>query len=519
MTIATGSSLNAERRQRDLDALAGGEVVDVLVIGGGITGVGVALDAATRGLSVALVERRDLAHGTSRWSSKLIHGGLRYLAQGQLGIAYESARERDVLIRRTAPHLVRRLGWIGAFTPDLSRTTATLGRLGWAAADVLRKLSGTPAALLPRARYIGPEEVRAAVPAIAAKGLRGGVSYTDGQVEDDARLVVTVARTAAAYGARILTYCAAESIDGSGAHVRDERTGATIDIRARHVVNATGVWADTLADNIHLTPSKGAHVVLRSSTLGSPHVGFTIPVVGERFRFVFAVPIADDRVIVGLTDDPVSAPIPEVPTADDGDVTFLLSTLSRCLERPLTESDVIGSYAGLRPLLAGESGSTADLSRRHSVVVGGDQVITVVGGKLTTYRQMAEDTVDLLAGRPGVTAGPCRTKDIPLVGAASPPALAAVHAPERMVRKYGAEAVAVIALADGDPSLLDPIAPTVPTTRAELMFGLRHEGALDADDLLDRRTRIGLVPADRALAEPAASEVATAHGPKPIATG
>jgi glycerol-3-phosphate dehydrogenase len=512
MSLATGSSLNAERRARDLAALASGEVVDVLVIGGGITGVGVALDAATRGLSVALVERRDLAHGTSRWSSKLIHGGLRYLAQGQLGIAYESARERDVLMRRTAPHLVRRLGWVGAFTPDLARSTATLGRLGWATADVLRKMSGTPVQMLPRARYIGPDEVVAAVPAISRTGLRGGVLYSDGQVEDDARLVITVARTAAAYGARILTYCSAATIDGSGARVLDERSGVSADIRARHIVNATGVWADTLAPNIRLTPSKGAHVVLRSSTLGSPSVGFTIPVRGERFRFVFAVPIADDRVIVGLTDDPVATPVPDVPTADERDVSFLLGTLSRCLERPISESDVIGSYAGLRPLLAGASGSTADLSRRHSVVEGADRVITVVGGKLTTYRQMAEDTVDVIARRPGVATGPCRTKNIPLVGAASPPALASVPAPPRMIRKFGTEAAAVVALAGGDTSLLEPIAPTVPTTRAELLFGIRHEGALDADDLLERRTRIGLVAADRALAEPATAEMLATTG-------
>ena len=368
-------------------------------------------------------------------------------------------------------------------------------------------MSGTPASLLPRARFVDADRAVTEVSALEPAGLRGGASYSDGQVEDDARLVVAIARTAAAYGARVLTYCAAESVDGSGAPVHDEIGDTSFDLRARHVVNATGVWADTLVDGVRLTPSKGAHLVLRASALGSPTVGVTVPVPGERFRYVFATPVADDRIVIGLTDDPVAPPVPDVPTADEHDVAFLLDNMSRGLRVPLTRDDVIGSYAGLRPLLAGESGSTADLSRRHAVIDSPNGVVTVVGGKLTTYRQMAEDTVDLLARRPGVEAGPCRTKSLPLVGAASPAALAAVPAANRLVRKYGAEAPAVLALAGDDPLLLDPIAPTVPTTRAELLFGLRHEGANNIDDLLERRTRIGLVPADRALAEPAAREV------------
>ncbi len=227
---------------------------------------------------------------------------------------------------------------------------------------------------------------------------------------------------------------------------------------------------------------------------------------GERFRFVFAIPIADDRVVIGLTDDPVSLPIPDVPSADDGDVDFLLHNMSLAFARPITRQDVVGSYAGLRPLLAGESGSTADLSRKHAVLDGPDGVITVVGGKLTTYRQMAEDTVDVIAARDELTV-PCRTKAVPLVGAASLPALSAVAAPQRLIRKYGAEAPAVLAMGADEPALREPIAATVPTTRAELLFAVRHEGALNVDDLLDRRTRIGLVPADRALAGHAAEEV------------
>jgi glycerol-3-phosphate dehydrogenase len=502
----TAARLDATRRARDIEALAKGEVVDVLVVGGGITGVGVALDAASRGLSVALAERRDLAHGTSRWSSKLVHGGLRYLAQGKFGIAYESARERDVLMRHTAPHLVRPLDWLAPFTPDVPRAASALGRVGWRTADALRVMSGTPGSVLPRTRFISAKETLARAPALTPTGLRGAAAYTDGQVEDDARLVVTIARTAAAYGARIITYCPVEALDGTGARARDDLDGAAFDIRARHVVNATGVWADTLVDGVRLTPSKGAHLLLRASTVGSPTMGITIPVPDQRFRFVFVVPVADDRLVVGLTDDP-TAEVPDVPQADDADVAFLLDTMSRGLRTPLTKDDVIGTYAGLRPLLAGEEGSTADLSRKHAVVESTDGVITVVGGKLTTYRQMAEDTVDVIAARPGVEAAPCRTKRLPLVGAASLSALAAVAAPNRLVRKYGVEAPIVLALADGSPGLLDPIAPTVPTTRAELLFAVHNEGAFTAEDLLDRRTRIGLVPADRALAVDAAAEV------------
>jgi glycerol-3-phosphate dehydrogenase len=503
----TAARLDATRRARDIEALANGEVVDVLVVGGGITGVGVALDAASRGLSVALVERCDLAHGTSRWSSKLVHGGLRYLAQGKFGIAYESARERDVLMRHTAPHLVRPLNWLAPFTPDVPRAASALGRVGWRTADALRVMSGTPGTVLPRTRFISAKETLARAPALTPTGLRGAAAYTDGQVEDDARLVVTIARTAAAYGARVITYCPVEALDGTGARARDDLGGGTtFDIRARHVVNATGVWADTLVDGVRLTPSKGAHVLLRASAVGSPTMGITIPVPDQRFRFVFVVPIADDRLVVGLTDDPTDE-VPDVPRADAADVAFLLDTMSRGLRTPLTEDDVIGSYAGLRPLLAGEEGSTADLSRKHAVVESSDGVITVVGGKLTTYRQMAEDTVDVIAARPGAETAPCRTKRLPLVGAASMSALAAVTAPGRLVRKYGVEAPLVLALADGAPGLLEPIAPTVPTTRAELLFAVHNEGALTADDLLDRRTRIGLVPADRALAADAAAEV------------
>jgi glycerol-3-phosphate dehydrogenase len=486
----SGPYLTRERRARELDELASTEV-DVLVIGGGVTGCGVALDAASRGLSVALVEKSDLAHGTSRWSSKLVHGGLRYLATGDVGLALESARERDILLRRTAPHLVRPLPMLVPFGSDTSRRDGVMVGAGFGAADVLRFMAGTPRGALPRPRRIGVTETVRLLPAVKRDGLRGAMLNWDGQLEDDARLVVALARTAASYGARILTRVAA--VDSST--VRDELTGQTLQVRARHVVNATGAWADQLAPENRLQPSKGVHVVLPAARLGFPTGSLTVAVPGERNRYVFALPHPDGIVHVGLTDDPLDGPVPDVPRADETEIAFLLDTLSRGLQRPLSRADVVGSFAGVRPLLAGVEGRTADLSRRHAVVQGEDGMWTVLGGKLTTYRRMAQDAVDHLTDQR------CRSADLPLVGAVGP---VPTNVPERLVRRYGAEAGDVAALAVRDPRLLDPIAPGVPVLGVELAWGVVAEGALDAEDLLERRTRLSLVDAWGDAARPAA---------------
>ncbi len=485
----SGPHLTYARRLRELDALTSTSV-DVLVVGGGVTGCGVALDAASRGLSVALVEKSDLAHGTSRWSSKLVHGGLRYLATGDVGLALESARERDVLLRRTAPHLVRPLPMVVPLGDDIGPRDGVQFDLGHRTGDVLRLLAGTPRSALPRPRRIGSTETARLLPAVRRRGLRGGLLNWDGQLEDDARLVVALARTAASYGARVLTRVTA--LDGYGA-VRDELTGATAQVSARAVVNATGVWAGTLAPDTRLRPSKGVHVVLPAALLGNPAASMTVAVPGERNRYVFALPHPDGLVYVGLTDDPVDGPLPDVPLATDGEIGFLLDTLSRGLERTLTRADVVGSFAGLRPLLAGVEGRTADLSRRHAVVHGDDGLWTVLGGKLTTYRRMAQDVVDRL------TDAPCRTRDLPLVGATGS---AGRDVPARLVRRYGGEAGQVAALADGDPSLLLPVATGLPVLGVELLWGVDAEGALTAADLLERRTRLSLVDAWCAAAQP-----------------
>ncbi len=501
-------ALTAVRRTRELTEATDGRTVDLLVVGLGVTGAGVALDAAARGLDVVAVDAHDLAFGTSRWSSKLVHGGLRYLANGQLGIAHESAVERGILMTRTAPHLARALPMLIPLGPQVTRGQALTARSGLAAGDLLRAAARTRRAVLPRPRRLTRTETLALAPGLRSRGLRGGLLSWDGQLEDDARLVVALARTAAGHGARILTRTRVTDLDGTGAAVRDELTGATAHIHARAVVNATGVWAGDLVEDVALRPSRGTHLVLRGAALPGLKVAVMAPVPGESNRFVFALPQPDGLVYVGLTDEPVEGPVPDVPVPTEGEIGFLLDVISAVFEQPLRRHDVVGAYAGLRPLLDA-GGRTADLSRRHAVLTSPSGVVTVVGGKLTTYRTMAEDAVDAAVARAGLRAGPCRTRRIPLVGAAAPAVLRRLEAPDRLVRRYGTEADAVLASARAvsglsDRELLAPVADRVPVTLAELLWGVTHEGALDADDLLDRRTRVGLVPDDRDAARPAA---------------
>ncbi|MFE9773278.1 glycerol-3-phosphate dehydrogenase/oxidase [Streptomyces sp. NPDC005931] len=516
-TGSAPSSLSAARRARELTESVGGPVVDVLVVGLGATGAGAALDAAARGLSVVAVDAHDLAFGTSRFSSKLIHGGLRYLASAQLDVAHESAVERGVLMERTAPHLVGAQPFVLPLTPLVPRGQAALARAGFRAGDALRLAARTPRATLPPPRRLSAVETRHLAPALRGDGLRGGLLSWDGRLTDDARLVTALARTAAAHGARILTRVRALALTASGATVRDELTGETGGIRARAVVNASGVWADGLVDGIRIRPSRGTHLVLRPESLGPLPAGLHIPIPGESNRFVLVLPQDDGRVYVGLTDEPVDGDIPDVPQAPETDIGFLLDVLGSVLDVPVRRDDVVGAFAGLRPLLdtsaagSGAAPRTSDISRRHAVLTSGDGVVTVVGGKLTTYRRMAEDAVDTAVRVRGLPAGPSRTSTLPLVGAAPRRVLAAVSAPRRLVRRYGTEAAAVHELGTRDPRLGEPVLPGHPVTGAELLWAVRHEGALDESDLLDRRTRIGLVPADRAVALDPVRDLLAAH--------
>jgi glycerol-3-phosphate dehydrogenase len=501
--MLVSSSLNATRRTTEMTRLADGEVVDVVVIGGGITGVGVALDAASRGLRVALVERRDLANGTSRWSSKLAHGGLRYLRQGDVAVAWESARERHILMSTTAPHLVRPMPFVAPLNSAMPPLLGALTEAGIRVGDTMRLVAGTRGSVLPRPRRVSRHEALRLVPALRVDDLRGAILFWDGQIEDDARLVIAIARTAAAHGARILTYCEAIHLERGSVRVRDVVGGDSFHIRTTHVVNAAGVWADRLAPQVKLMPSKGSHVIVPSAVLGNPRAALAIPVPNASARWVGATPTDEGRVIIGVTDDPYTGDIVDEPRVTADEEAFLLEVLSLALRTPVGTDAVAGRYAGFRPLLAGKGGATSDLSRRHAIIEDADSgTFTVVGGKLTTYRRMAQDTVDrmLHAAR-----RPCRTERLPLVGAAPHAVLRRISALPRLVRRYGDEAPAVAALAAGDPALLEPVAPGLPVLGVELLFGLRHEGALTVADLLDRRVRLGLVPSERRAAEPVAA--------------
>jgi glycerol-3-phosphate dehydrogenase len=493
------AALNAARRAADLNALAGGEPLDVIVIGGGITGAGIALDAAARGLRVALVEKHDLAFGTSRWSSKLVHGGLRYLATGNVGIARRSAIERGILMTRNAPHLVHAMPQLVPLLPSINHTERALVRAGFLAGDALRMLAGTSTSTLPRSRRVSAQRVVEMAPTVRRDGLDGGLLAYDGQLIDDARLVTAVARTAAQHGARILTYVAASEASGTTVRLTDQRTGQSFEVSAGAVINAAGVWAGEIDRSLRLRPSRGTHLVFDSCAFGNPTAALTIPIPGELNRFVFAMPEQLGRVYLGLTDEAAPGPIPDVPEPSAEEITFLLDTVNTALGTALQTAEVIGAYAGLRPLIDTGAGRTADVSREHAVVESASGVISVIGGKLTEYRYMAQDVLDRAMSLRHLNAGNCRTRNLPLIGAPANPGSAAgtgAGLPASLVARYGAEAPNVIATATCERPT-DPVAEGIDVTRAEFEFAVTHEGALDVDDILDRRTRIGLVPRDR----------------------
>ncbi len=493
------AALNAARRAADLTALAEGGALDVVVIGGGITGAGIALDAASRGLRVALVEKHDLAFGTSRWSSKLVHGGLRYLASGNVGIARRSAIERGILMARNAPHLVHAMPELVPLLPSMSRAERALVRAGFLAGDVLRMLAGTSSSILPRSRRVSAQRVVEMAPTVRREGLDGGFLAYDGQLIDDARLVTAVARTAAQHGARILTYVAASQATGSSVRLTDQRMGQSFDVSAGAVINAAGVWAAEIDGSLRLRPSRGTHLVFDAGAFGNPIAALTIPIPGEFNRFVFAMPEQLGRVYLGLTDEDAPGPIPDVPEPSSGEITFLLDTVNTALGTALGAADVIGAYAGLRPLIDTGEGRTADVSREHAVVESASGVISVIGGKLTEYRYMAQDVLDQAIGLRHLNAAPCRTRNLPLIGAPGNPGpggATGTGLPASLVQRYGAEASNVIAAATCERPT-EPVAEGIDVTRAEFEYAITHECALDVSDIVDRRTRIGLVPRDR----------------------
>jgi glycerol-3-phosphate dehydrogenase len=490
------------------------EEFDVLVVGAGVTGAGVALDAASRGLRVALVERDDFASGTSSKSSKLVHGGLRYLQQGDVRLVYEALRERKRL-RRNAPHLVSVLPFmIPVLTKDgvvSRRISRALGSAmwmydltgGWRIGKLHRRLRSRAAA--------------AHFPTMRTERLSSAYLYFDAEA-DDARLCLALVRTAADHGAVVANRCAVESVasTGDGAHtvrVRDGIGGGTIDVRARCVVNATGVWADeirALDEGTHprsIRPAKGVHLTVPWDKVRND-IAVVIPVPRDR-RSLFVVPWVPrgdgtfQFTYVGTTDTDWQGSVDD-PQCTSNDIDYVLNALNASVTVPLTRQDVTGTWAGLRPLVVASSeaqatGRTADLSRRHSVTVSTSGVVTVTGGKLTTYREMAEDAVDEVCAILD-SKRRCRTRRLPLRGARGS------QPDDPYLRsRHGSDAAAVLELVAADPSLGEPLVPGLPYLRAEAVHAVRHEMAVSVDDVLTRRTRARLQ--DRAACVRAARSV------------
>lgn len=498
MPGANRSWINNASRARSLKHMANNRV-DVLVVGGGITGAGVALDAVSRGMSVALLESNDFASGTSGYSSKLIHGGLRYLAKGDFPVAWESAVERRWLMESIAPHLIHPLGFVIPDAKTAPRLEGALAGFGTLVYDGLRRATGLSSKILPRPQLLSAAAVHALTPGLAANSVRRGWLYWDGQVVDDARLVLGVLRTAASLGAHVLRDLKVTDMDETSVQGFDTRTGESLHLQARVVINATGIWAHDFAKNLAITPSRGSHLVVRSSALGNPHAAHTMAVPGHFGRYVFVLPQPGGRTYIGLTDEEDRNADGHHPSVPETDITFLLETLNRTLSVPLRRADVVGSFAGLRPLVHtnhvnGHDGS-ADISRRHLLHDQPAEPITVAGGKLTTYRKMAEAAVDAAAKRIGNTKS-CSTKQLPLVGAASSPALGRINAPKPLVAAYGTEAAALLQLGNANPLLKEPLFAGSTITGAHIYFGVLAEGANSVDDLLQRRTRLAFVPED-----------------------
>lgn len=528
-----GTRLNASHRAHELNGLRSGDThVDLVVIGAGVTGAGVALDAATRGLDVLLVDAHDIAFGTSRWSSKLAHGGLRYLATGNVGIARRSALERGILMGSTAPHLTRALTQVVPVQDRYTRGQKTTPRVGFIAGDALRIAARTPSTTLPSSRTISKETVADLCPAVDTSDLRFGYVNHDGQLVDDARLVTALVRTAAGYGTRVITHCRAVEAHGDKVVLQDELDpdAPPVTVSAGAVVNATGVWAGHLDPQVTVRPSRGTHLVIDAETVGNPTGALTVPVPGHNSRFCFILPGQLGRCYVGITDeDPGTDTIPDVPEVPEEDVRWILDVVNQALAVDLTTDDVLGAFAGLRPLVQFNddalSDSTADLSRDHVILTGeGDNanLITVTGGKLTEYRLMAEQTVDVVADKlreSGSSPAPCVTTSTPVVGAPGAPGVEYVQPsdlaglPASMIERFGHEAPAVLRSCPVERPL-EPVAPGIDTVRAEFAWHVTHEGAMSVDDLLDRRSRIGLVDADREACLGTAQEILDAVGPQ-----
>jgi len=492
-------SFSAQTRSANLAKMAQ-DRFDVLVIGGGITGAGIALDAAARGFSVALVEKDDFAAGTSGRSSRLVHGGLRYLEHREFGLVRESLRERGLLFR-LAPHLIRPVPMYMLAGDLRSRAVYGVGLTGY---DLLASRRN-----IARHRSVTAAQIGEAIPGLA--GPSRGFRYFEGQT-DDARLTIEVARAAAAFGAVLANHVRASALLGgarvAGAVAADQMTGERFEIRARATVNAAGVWADQVLGlgalgvpgglgGGRLRPSKGVHLVFAPGAVRT-RAALAMPSAAGDGRFVFLIPW-EDRVYAGTTDTPYSGDL-DHPAVQDADRDYILAAVTRDFPG-VSDRDVVASWAGLRPLLSQDDARTSDLSRRHVVFEEPPGLFTITGGKLTTYRAMAEDLVDRVAGSLGAR-GRCVTASIPL-GLHGPARaardLATAEAARlglpprtgaRLVRRYGDDWREAIRLIGRDRSLGEPVVDGLPVLNVEVDLARSREMAITAEDVLVRRTRL-----------------------------
>ena len=526
--MAGNGALDARDRGAMLTRLAT-ERFDVLVIGGGVTGAGTALDAASRGLRVALVEARDLASGTSSRSSKLIHGGLRYLEQFDFKLVYEALRERDLLVSKLAPHLVKPV----SFLYPLYKKVVERPYVG-AGLVLYDSMEGTRRPV-PRHRHLSARGALKRAPALSPDRLAGAMLYYDAQV-DDARHTLTVARTAAAHSAVIGTRLSVVGLLRSadrvtGARVRDEESGRVLEVSAEAVVICAGVWTDLVHElagvqaGYKVRMSKGVHIVVPRAAVDAD----TGMILRTEKSVLFFIPWGEHW-IVGTTDTDFAGDRAE-PVATEEDIEYILAAANRVLARPLTRDDVVAVYAGLRPLVDAPAGNgskpnggkpTTKLSREHVVDTPVPGLASIAGGKFTTYRVMARDVVDAAVADWDREVPGSVTEQVPLLGAdglaAVQPAVGRLAedygvpraAVEHLLGRYGTLAAEVLELVKGDAALGRPLAPGHPYLRAEVAYAVSHEGALHVEDVLMRRTRLFIESADSGAA--VAADVAALMG-------
>lgn len=463
---------------------------DIVIIGGGASGLGAAVDAASRGHRVLLVEQSDFAKGTSSRSTKLVHGGVRYLKQGNVSLVLEALRERGLLVRN-APHLAHSLPFV---IPNYHWWEGPFYGIGMKVYDGLAGKLG-----LEPSRWLTREDVMDLLPNIEPEGLNGGIIYHDGQF-DDSRLAINLAQTAAEHGAVLVNYTRCCGLIKEGQHVagvrlRNEESGREFEVRAKVVINATGVFADAVrlmddtAAKTLLSPSQGIHFVLPREFLPGD-TAIMIPKTDDG-RVLFAVPW-HGRVVVGTTDTPVESSSLE-PRALPEEIDFIFTQISRYLTRDPTRADVLSVFAGLRPLIKADAGSTAALSRDHLITISDSGLITLAGGKWTTYRKMAEDVIDHAEMIGALDHCQCVTHDLPVHGSQSP------AADESHLHYYGSDAEGIRALISADSALGELLHPRLEFLKAEVIWHVRHEMARTVEDVLSRRTRALLLDAKASI--------------------